>query len=493
MKKITATLLALLLLLSLSITAFATGVTNQSTITVNGAENGKDYKLYKIFDVTTVNGIAAYSVSNEKADSYTSSKFTDDGDNEKHFTDIFDMNKTDTVTYFTRKTGTTPFLVRSWAKTNVSLFDEAIQTVTAANATVEFKNVDPGYYYVESPVGDGANVMLADTSQTATINEKNSAPGWGPDGGKTVNGDTYYAGDTISYTLTYKNAVNYDKGNLVKTYTVEDKMDSGITLDQNSIVVKVNNTEIAADDLTVTKDASGFKVVIPWATATGAGTDAVYTSKYTQNPSTIEVTYTATMGNSVIATAINNTAKIYPDTNTTPGTETEKKETVYTGRIVLNKIETVGANKNLLSGAKFKVKVNSGSGDKYLKQEGTAPNYTYSEVDEAQATEFVTGADGKVTLTGLKAGTYIFVETDAPAGYQLPANTNVATVKLELPTDGSTDFSKMDQSREVENSKAAAMPETGGMGTTMFYAVGSLLAVTALVFLVTQKRMRTVR
>ena len=44
---------------------------------------------------------------------------------------------------------------------------------------------------------------------------------------------------------------------------------------------------------------------------------------------------------------------------------------------------------------------------------------------------------------------------------------------------------------EIENKSGIELPETGGIGTTIFYIVGGLLAVAAVVLLVTKKRMAT--
>ena len=42
---------------------------------------------------------------------------------------------------------------------------------------------------------------------------------------------------------------------------------------------------------------------------------------------------------------------------------------------------------------------------------------------------------------------------------------------------------------EVENKTGGLLPETGGIGTTIFYVVGGLLMVAAFVLLVSKKRM----
>ena len=41
----------------------------------------------------------------------------------------------------------------------------------------------------------------------------------------------------------------------------------------------------------------------------------------------------------------------------------------------------------------------------------------------------------------------------------------------------------------IVNNKGPALPGTGGIGTTIFYAVGGILVLAAVVLLVTKKRM----
>ena len=42
---------------------------------------------------------------------------------------------------------------------------------------------------------------------------------------------------------------------------------------------------------------------------------------------------------------------------------------------------------------------------------------------------------------------------------------------------------------KVENKSGSELPETGGMGTTIFYVLGSILVLGAAVLLITKKRM----
>ena len=106
-----------------------------------------------------------------------------------------------------------------------------------------------------------------------------------------------------------------------------------------------------------------------------------------------------------------------------------------------------------------------------------------------EAATFVTPENGKLDIDGLDLGTYYLRETKAPDGYNLLADPIEITIvdnaggsalapKVEIPVE------------YVENSSGVELPSTGGMGTTIFYTLGGLLAVGAVVLLVTKKRVR---
>lgn len=142
------------------------------------------------------------------------------------------------------------------------------------------------------------------------------------------------------------------------------------------------------------------------------------------------------------------------------------------------------------------------------------------EAGTAKTITLTTGPDGKLTFTGLGAGTYTLTETQAPAGYN-PAKPMTIKItcyygddqktgtgeaectwsyqyKLEGESeytyfDGST-IAKDTQSPDddqitIKNTSNTTLPETGGIGTTIFYMVGGLLALVAVVVLVSRKRM----
>ncbi len=132
---------------------------------------------------------------------------------------------------------------------------------------------------------------------------------------------------------------------------------------------------------------------------------------------------------------------------------------------------------------------------------------------------FTSAADGTFKIAGLDDGTYYLREIQAPNGYNLLE----ADVKLDIAAttangqewDGdpatalrglNMTFNVVDAEEvptevegvlvggtvgiTVENNQGATLPETGGMGTTLFYIIGGLLVVGAGVLLVVRIRMK---
>ena len=66
----------------------------------------------------------------------------------------------------------------------------------------------------------------------------------------------------------------------------------------------------------------------------------------------------------------------------------------------------------------------------------------------------------------------------------------VLSINVGDATESATgDRGKGTVSMNVENSKGSTLPTTGGMGTTIFYVVGSILVLGAAILLITKKRM----
>ena len=102
------------------------------------------------------------------------------------------------------------------------------------------------------------------------------------------------------------------------------------------------------------------------------------------------------------------------------------------------------------------------------------------------------GSDGKVTFTGLGAGEYTLTETKTPAGYNT-VDPITFTVTFDPDAKQFTSTSPVTAtnsklSTTVVNQKGNTLPSTGGMGTTLFYVLGSLMALGACVVLISRKR-----
>ncbi len=239
-----------------------------------------------------------------------------------------------------------------------------------------------------------------------------------------------------------------------------------------------------------------------------------------------------------------------PEDETKPdptGQTPQKKTVTYVTQIDITKKRADGTTP--LAGAKFKLEgykktVGAAAGKYYVEDEGGTyyrladgtytteePNGTdtkayestnkkYKEVtldsEEATAEKItLTGesdADGKINFAGLGEGIYTITETEAPTGgYVKLANPITVEIKatevsltgckwdkaLTDPNSATTagDFVQGDKSGTesslpltVINKISSTLPETGGIGTKMFYLFGSAFVIGASTFIVTKKR-----
>jgi LPXTG-motif cell wall-anchored protein len=116
------------------------------------------------------------------------------------------------------------------------------------------------------------------------------------------------------------------------------------------------------------------------------------------------------------------------------------------------------------------------------------------------------GENGALILEGLAAGTYKIEETKAPSGYNKLDDPITVTVTFNPNEsyiwsyyDNTSDkYSESSPSKNssgiyelhITNKEGSKLPSTGGMGTTIFYVVGSALVLSSGVLLVTKKRMK---
>ena len=518
-KKLASLLLALVMLLALGTTAFA-AENNDGSITITNATVGKSYSAYKVFDLTydeTDTTKVAYT--------YTPKTGTDEfltalRDESSPFTLTDQNNGKYTVTL---KEGKTASDVSAFLNANAAKLTAAA-TQTANNSTLTFSGLAYGYYFVTS--GVGTVLTIDSTLKDVNVIDKNQGPTWDngdedgkPGPGKVIttepnaDGDydkltenTVNYGDTVNFSIAI-NATSHVGDQEVTYYYITDTLGAGFNAAENIEVYVAGEKKTVNTDYTLTPNGNTFQVTVPH--------KAEYGANYK-----IEVKYSATVNNSAILAnpGNKNTANFTYDTKA-PGTptpdpkptptypeENKRETTTYVYALGILKVDPKG---NPLKGAEFTV--NNADGDISAKATGVAGVYEYcAEGAEGAVTQFKTDDNGVLTIKGLAAGTYTVTETVAPKGYNLLTTPVDVEAKLhEAYTETITVYKDADgnvTSEVTENTTthtAAAnvaplvvvnhagteLPSTGGMGTTLFYVLGGILAVGAVVLLVVKKRM----
>ena len=450
MKKIFALTLALMLVFSLALTA------NADNLTVEGALKGAEYEIYKIATVNEEeSGALVYTADASWVNFLKDLPWINFFEGETSMKFVRKGNPTEADMIAAAKAA------KAYAATN-SIAATQANTATGDTPAASFSNVADGYYLMTSDKGSLCTLATI-TSEDTTIKEKNETL---PQIDKTVeNAKNANAaiGDTVEFTLTVTTGENHENE---MQYVIHDTMSDGLTLNQGSIVVKYKDSADATEEKTLSL-TTDYTVHAP-GTETEEAKKCTFEIKFTNTLTTkangiMTVTYTATV-NEGATDEETNKAKIDLD---------ESEVTVTTTQFSLNKVD---GDNQALSGAKFKLYVADTTSANSYKEipvvknaDGTyrpaVGNETGVEIEAGTAT--VKGLDSDVT--------YYVKETEAPTGY----------VKID-------DYKVVENGTvTVTNVKGEELPETGGMGTTLFYTLGGMMVAAAAVLLVTKKRMRS--
>ena len=473
--RILALLLALVLTMGLGVTAFAAGT---NTITVKDAVNGQKYELYKILDVAVNDDHTAYSytVNSTWADFFKSP----DG---KGLTYV----GIDALGYVTWKDGAD---VAAFAK-DAEAFAKGLTALKAITADkdgdITFSNLDAGYYLVTSTLGTKATVGTTPSTPNPVIQEKNEVP----TNVKTVEEDsTGMYGPTndadIGQTVNFKSTITAQPG--AENYVFEDTMSVGLTYKNDAKVYtdETMTTELAAANYTVNNNPGDGKTFTITFTQSYLDTITAVTTLY--------VKYSATLNESAKVGLDGNENKStlkYGDSTNTKSTP-DSKTITYTWDLDILKY---GDNKkdNVLKDAQFvllnetKDKVAVVVNGKLTGWENVPTAGEDGTITWPAGTILTTDANGKIEIDGLDADTYYLREIEAPAGYNKLADDFKVVIKGATKEE-SNQLTYTTVIAEVNNQSGTVLPSTGGVGTTIFYVLGGILAVGAAVLLIARKR-----
>ncbi len=525
MKKVMALLLSLVMVLAMSIATFATETTSGFTITA--PDNGHTYEVYQIFKGTLelVNG--QNILKNLKWGRNGKGGTEDSEVNSTILAELEAVTGDDTaklavITKYVNLTATNKFGVVTFAAPleNVPAGYYLIKDVDGA-----FANADDSYtkYIVE--VVD--NVTISPKSDKPTVEKKvKENVKYNVDGGYgTQYNDTadYSIGDGVPFRLIGKvpNTAQYK----TYKYTFHDTLSKSFDAPtEASVSVYVASNKAGSDKLPVTK---GFTTTVTTA-ENGTTTITVSTEdlkkieyKKSADETTVGVNegqfilveYTAVLNeNAYIESDCDkdgngNINEVYLSYSNNPnqggegeeGKTPEDKVIVFTYKLNAEKVD--GKTQEKLAGVSFKLYKLENAGKVWaIVTNGKLSCWTNTEAD---ATALTSDAKGKFSVAGLDDGTYYLKEVQGLPGYNsipdikvtISAETNNghggngAVTELGVITLKVDDSAIKGDTVTIENNKGSNLPSTGGMGTTIFYVVGSILVLGAAILLITKKRM----
>ena len=413
--------------------------------------------------------------------------------------------------------------------------DVVYENITSESYPITEK-VAPGYYLIvdttelDSEDGDTRNLALLEvTDGTFDIKVKNSTVSVekkvqdknDSDEEDSTNGiwqdsADYDVNDEIPFKLTGTIPSNYDQYKSFK-YIFHDTEEKGLKFKEITKVYAINtedNSEIdlkgkyetptTTDDCTfevsfdnlkdITDIKAGYKIVVEYISILTE--EAVIGN--VGNVNTVDLEYTNSFDGK-------GTGRTKPDS-----------VIVFTYELDVNKVTGTLENYTDLDGAGFSL---------YKKYDTEPDNATKMSDEDFAKVKFTTETINNYYLVGtitstkdkpihkfmferIDDGEYILVESQTPDGYNTcdpivfvvnashtseteVTKDNRTTILGEFKFTSSSTITNKDgvMSTKVFNNKGAILPSTGGIGTTMFYVIGGILVIGAGVILFARKRM----
>jgi fimbrial isopeptide formation D2 family protein/LPXTG-motif cell wall-anchored protein len=523
MKKIIALLIAMAMVLGMSASVFA------ATITVENAYSEETYDAYKILEYTSNKTTTVDEETGEEtpvaatafsyyllADDYNGAlgtllkgagfEFTESSDKTLWF-----VNNADD---FTDGKVIADYLYKNLDTLKTCALDKSENNVADDEGKVTMEDLAQGYWFVTSSVGSLCTLQsYNDDELVIEKNELITPPT------KVASDTEFQVGDTITYTITYTD-VDGTNNDLILT----DKMSEGLTYQANTLKVKINDVET---DPTGTDDETGdtitYYTVTPTTNTAGATlkitVDAAVMNTLKKNE-TIVVTYDVVVNNnaSLDGTELNTVTARTSEQETTPTTVI-----VESFDLTVNKTDGT----NALKGAQFELYRTTDASGATAHEIVHLRKLTDDEAKKALATYVYYTDENKTTVSQTKteyydetlgtldaATVYYVVDTSAENttidmalkdenGEYIYSSARIFGIDKDssyglLETKAPEGYNKLDEETpvaagdntvDVINNAGSTLPSTGGIGTTIFYVVGSILVIGAGVVMITRRRM----
>lgn len=541
MKKLLGLLLAAVMVLAMGVPTFA--ASGSYTLTISGASDGHTYEAYQIFagDLSEneqtlsnvkwgdgVNGealLAALKGTEEEPTAYQTcmtaadvakvlESYENNSSEMKAFADIAGQHLTKTTS------GT------------ASAYNEDSKSYTISGLAA-------GYYLVKDkddsvPGTDAYTDFILKVVQNTTVTPKSDVPTvekkvqeddkYNQDGGY-GNGYNDVAdwniGDAVPFKLIGTLPTNFADYDIYQ-YIFHDTLSDGLDLNEGSIKVYYASDKAGTDKTEI--PLGKYEVEAPGTEGTDqcsfevAFADLTSVEGVTANKYII-VEYTATLNKDAEIGLPGNPNKVYLEFSNNPnsggegdtGKTPEDKVIVFTYELDVTKVDGADADTKL-EDAEFKLYDENG---KYVIVDADGKVIGWAD-NEAGGSTLKSDENGLFKVSGLDDGTYWLKETKAPDGYNLITDPIKIEIKattvndqdwtaMEGPSDaltaleikvtvGSTTTSGTGNTEtgivatDIKNNKGATLPETGGMGTTIFYVLGAILVLGAGGLLIARRR-----
>lgn len=502
-KKLAAAMLTAIMMMTMTVTAFAAETTRTLTVNANGGQdlNGQTINLYKLFDVTesgtTESKNYAYTVNTQYKAALANVLSIPETSKDEEFAKAV-ADKTATIQQFANDF-TAKALTDNLGVTKTS------GKITESKKSYEFTGLDAGYYLVYVTGGKEIQSSLVTVDKnTTTVNLKTEAPSIT----KKADKETVEIGQVVTYTVT--GSIPDTTGYNQYQYIIHDTLSNGLDFVKSATGEALDNPNAVNVSIAITggTDASTAPATAELS-GNGNRTMALDLSLWVRanqanKGKEFTVTYYAKVNKDAVVDTKNSATLEYgnnPSDKTTT-TPSEAKTPTYPLDILKKKAGTGTDSIALekLAGAKFELYRNATdakTGKNAINVSGSNGNYVVdptSPTTEFESVESIGEKGYNLHLNGLAAGDYWLKETKAPDGFNKLANPIKITITKSadgnennwtISRDGEEETDKI---IDIENSTGSLLPSTGGAGVIVFAGVAILLVFGVVVSFIRDKR-----